>query len=158
MGSTDFVFHFLCEKQKLPKLLVNTKKKRERNPKTPLEFSTGQREALEQFYLTTEKTEKDPSLDASGKVKELGERIGLTKLQIKGWLRNRRVRGVYKGKKNHNVEQVKALEWVYKHYSKYPTREFNLELARIVGMGYPQVKKVFSFLFVCLFFLLCFSF
>ena len=114
-------------------------------------FTAEQRDALEDFFLTWS---GDLNADEKKQLVALSERIGLSKHQIRGWLRNRRIRGTYKGKITHDVEQVRALEWLYNNYSRYPSSKFNHELAVIVGMTYPQVKKVSFcfFLFVLFFF------
>ena len=123
-------------------------------------FTAEQRLALEEFYLTWS---GDLNAEEKKQLVALSEQIGLSKHQIRGWLRNRRIRGTYKGKITHDVEQVRALEWLYNNYSRYPSSKFNHELAVIVGMTYPQVKKVgpvvfFFFFFFFLYFLLFFFF
>ena len=84
-----------------------------------------------------------------------------TKTKQKAWLRNRRKRGAYKGRTFYDVNQVRALEWIFSNYSEYPSILLKKQLAEEVNMTYPQVcccSFSFSFSFSSFFFFFFFFF
>ena len=101
-------------------------------------FSPDQRDSLERYFETWK---GDIGPEEKETIAILANEIGLTPQQIRGWLRNRKLRGVYKGKTVHHPDQIRALEWLYLHHSRYPPTEFKKRLAERLGMTYKQVKK-----------------
>ena len=101
-------------------------------------FSPDQRDSLERYFETWK---GDIGPEEKETIAILANEIGLSPQQIRGWLRNRKLRGVYKGKTVHHPDQIRALEWLYLHHSRYPPTEFKKRLAERLGMTYKQVKK-----------------
>ena len=125
-------------------------------PSVPLVGHTGafytveQREKLEEYYCTNIPTGNHSFMtrkDIQKNLQALSRATGLSKDQIRMWLRNRKKRGAYKGKTVHDTLQIRGLEWVYTTYSKYPSGRFKRRLALMLG-------KDFTFCFFFVFLLL----
>ena len=103
-------------------------------------FSEEQRTALEKYYRDWDGTSEVRKEDIDKLIVE----TGLTRLQVRGWLRNRKNRGSYKGRVIYHPNQVKALEWVFVNHSNYPHSELKRDLADFMGMSFEQVSKWFE--------------
>eukprot|EP00008_Paramoeba_atlantica_P004593 CAMPEP_0201488810 /NCGR_PEP_ID=MMETSP0151_2-20130828/19457_1 /ASSEMBLY_ACC=CAM_ASM_000257 /TAXON_ID=200890 /ORGANISM="Paramoeba atlantica, Strain 621/1 / CCAP 1560/9" /LENGTH=398 /DNA_ID=CAMNT_0047874171 /DNA_START=29 /DNA_END=1225 /DNA_ORIENTATION=+ len=102
-------------------------------------FDAAQRERLEKYFKTWDGETLKPEDTLA-----LQQETGLTKLQIRGWLRNRKIRGAYKGRVIHQENQVRALEWVFTNYSEYLNHEMAEKIANLLRMTSSQVKKWFE--------------
>eukprot|EP00008_Paramoeba_atlantica_P011826 CAMPEP_0201490772 /NCGR_PEP_ID=MMETSP0151_2-20130828/27359_1 /ASSEMBLY_ACC=CAM_ASM_000257 /TAXON_ID=200890 /ORGANISM="Paramoeba atlantica, Strain 621/1 / CCAP 1560/9" /LENGTH=225 /DNA_ID=CAMNT_0047876849 /DNA_START=97 /DNA_END=773 /DNA_ORIENTATION=+ len=113
-------------------------------------YTPSQREALERLYLELEaesdglSCEDDKHELKKKKFLEVSQSTGLSAEQIRLWIRNRKLRGGYKGRVNLAVEQVRVLEWVFQNHSKYPTSYLKAQLAKELSIQYPQVQKWFK--------------
>uniref|UniRef100_A0A7S4L493 Homeobox domain-containing protein n=1 Tax=Paramoeba aestuarina TaxID=180227 RepID=A0A7S4L493_9EUKA len=113
-------------------------------------FTDEQRAQLEQHFqqqreqLQNTNKNGDTSAEVRASIRGLSEKINLSEAQIRGWLRNRKKRGEYKGRKLHHPKKIRALEWVFQNHTNYPTVSLNKKLAVLLEMDYKQVKKWFQ--------------
>eukprot|EP00008_Paramoeba_atlantica_P007441 CAMPEP_0201477354 /NCGR_PEP_ID=MMETSP0151_2-20130828/2381_1 /ASSEMBLY_ACC=CAM_ASM_000257 /TAXON_ID=200890 /ORGANISM="Paramoeba atlantica, Strain 621/1 / CCAP 1560/9" /LENGTH=522 /DNA_ID=CAMNT_0047858037 /DNA_START=120 /DNA_END=1688 /DNA_ORIENTATION=- len=106
-------------------------------------YTPFQREGLEKLYYELER-EHLPSCEEKKKIDAISEVIGLTRDQIRMWLRNRKKRGAYKGRPALAVEQVRVLEWIYLNHSHYPSPLLKKEVGAELNLSYYQVQKWFE--------------
>jgi len=118
--------------------MLSQQRAHEKRKRMVVYFSPEQRDSLEKYFETWK---GDIGPEEKETIAVLATEIGLSPQQIRGWLRNRKLRGAYKGKTVHHPDQIRALEWLYSHHSKYPPTEFKKKLAERLGMTYKQVKK-----------------
>ena len=104
-------------------------------------FNEDQRRKLEEFYNSWDGVYYGKNEE---RFQELMKTTGLSRLQVRGWLRNRRNRGVYKGRIVHSVLQVRGLEWIYKNYAEYPTSHLKKKVGLAISMDPEQVNKWFE--------------
>eukprot|EP00009_Paramoeba_aestuarina_P007939 CAMPEP_0201521512 /NCGR_PEP_ID=MMETSP0161_2-20130828/14514_1 /ASSEMBLY_ACC=CAM_ASM_000251 /TAXON_ID=180227 /ORGANISM="Neoparamoeba aestuarina, Strain SoJaBio B1-5/56/2" /LENGTH=362 /DNA_ID=CAMNT_0047920157 /DNA_START=159 /DNA_END=1247 /DNA_ORIENTATION=- len=104
-------------------------------------FNEDQRRKLEEFYTSWDGVYYGKNEE---RFQELMQSTGLSRLQVRGWLRNRRNRGVYKGRIVHSVLQVRGLEWIYKNYAEYPTSHLKKKVGLAITMDPEQVNKWFE--------------
>ena len=104
-------------------------------------FNEDQRRRLEEFYNSWDGVYYGKNEE---RFQELMKATGLSRLQVRGWLRNRRNRGVYKGRIVHSVLQVRGLEWIYKNYAEYPTSHLKKKVGLAIAMDPEQVNKWFE--------------
>ena len=109
-------------------------------------FSTHQRSLLEDFYAvwTSDDLSEEKKRSLLAKV---SEEAHLSGEQVRGWLRNRKKRGMYKGKTILLNEQVRSLEWIFNNYSTYPSTQFKEKLAKEIDMSLRQVGSQSYFFF-----------
>ena len=99
-------------------------------------YTKKQREVLEKHYLLLS---TNSQLDYEIICKE----ISLSKPQIRMWMKNRRQRGNYKGKKQYSAEQVEILE-VYYRCRKYPLKVEKQVIADTIGVSIRRIQKWFQ--------------
>ena len=104
-------------------------------------YSAEQRSALEEYFCTLRDSE---NVDTEAKLKELSAATRLTREQILMWVRNRKTRGVYKGRIVHNVHQVRVLEWIFTNHTQYPSFPLKKRMADYLKMSYLQLQKWFQ--------------
>mmetsp|Transcript_8175 Transcript_8175/g.10913 ORF Transcript_8175/g.10913 Transcript_8175/m.10913 type:complete len:588 (+) Transcript_8175:117-1880(+) len=104
-------------------------------------YTTEQRQALEKAFETWENFSKQEEKD---RIRELSQTIGLTPLQIRGWIQNRKKRGAYKGRWELDLHQVRALEWIFKHHSHYPSLSLKEKLAEELTLPSKRVQTWFQ--------------
>jgi len=107
---------------------------------TKLVYTSKQREALELFFLSLPMS----PLEERQRIEELSETTGLSRDQIKMWIRNRRNRGAYKGRVNLAIEQVSVLEWIFINITTYPSVSLKHLLASELDIRYDQIQKWFE--------------
>ena len=92
-------------------------------------FSEDQRTALEKYYQDWDGVGEVRKEDIDKLIIE----TGLTRLQVRGWLRNRKNRGSYKGRVIYHPNQVKALEWIFVKPFQLPSLRFEERSRRLHG-------------------------
>ena len=116
-------------------------------------YTQSQRAELERFYSDLSQEEDAlSSLEEKFRIEELADKIDLTAEQVRMWLRNRKKRGVYKGRSALAVEQVRILEWIYENHSNYPSTNLKKRIAEELEISYSQLQVFFFFSFFILFF------
>ena len=125
----------------MPKTKQSPKKKAKRRTKVRSNFySAAQREVLERFYQEFfSGTQERSNLDCDSICRE----IGLSRNQVRMWIKNRRQRGNYKGKEQFSVDQVQIFESYYR-CRKYPTKAEKETLSEIVGVSIRRIQKWFQ--------------
>ena len=115
-------------------------------------YTPEQRLLLENYYNVNILTNNHSFMtrkDVQKSLEELAKETNLTTDQIRMWLRNRKKRGTYKGKKVHAAMQIRGLEWVFTNYSKYPSGRFKKRVAVVLG---EFLSFFFFFYFFCILF------
>ena len=104
-------------------------------------YTPQQRKALEDTFKIWSSLSKQEEKE---KISKLSAEIGLTNVQIRGWLQNRKKRGEYKGKQVLEPEQVRALEWIFCHHSNYPSVRMKEKLSAELDLSYNRVRTWFQ--------------
>ena len=126
-------------------------------------YSGDQREKLENYFCTNILTGNHSFMTRKAiqnNLQTLSRTTGLSRDQIRMWLRNRKKRGGYKGKTVHDALQIRGLEWAYTTHSKYPSARFKRRLAGVLGLLFDFFFS-FTFMFLFYFFfhlIFCFLF
>jgi hypothetical protein len=107
-------------------------------------YTPQQRAALEDYYVALNSNAFRTRKDSQRKLEDLSAFSGLSKDQIRMWLRNRKKRGAYKGKIVYDVDQVRVLEWLFSSFSNYPSSQLKKYVAEFLGMSYSQIQKWFQ--------------
>uniref|UniRef100_A0A7S4P9J9 Homeobox domain-containing protein n=1 Tax=Paramoeba aestuarina TaxID=180227 RepID=A0A7S4P9J9_9EUKA len=104
-------------------------------------YTPEQREALEEIFSVWDTFTKQQEREETF---ALSKKIGLTTIQIRGWIQNRKKRGQYKGKQVLAPEQVRILEWVFVNHSNYPSVKLKQKLACELGLKYSRIRTWFQ--------------
>mmetsp|Transcript_37638 Transcript_37638/g.52112 ORF Transcript_37638/g.52112 Transcript_37638/m.52112 type:complete len:412 (+) Transcript_37638:86-1321(+) len=107
---------------------------------TKLTYTPEQRESLEKYYQLN----SDNLFQDRCKLEELSRETSLTLDQVKMWLRNRRIRGKYKGRSSLAIEQVRAMEWIFTKHSRYISGPLKEKVAKVLGLTVTQIGKWFE--------------
>mmetsp|Transcript_5386 Transcript_5386/g.6918 ORF Transcript_5386/g.6918 Transcript_5386/m.6918 type:complete len:434 (-) Transcript_5386:86-1387(-) len=107
-------------------------------------YSPAQRDGLEKLYQDLSEDNVRGRVEKRLRIAETAEEVGLSRDQVRLWLRNRKNRGAYKGRNSLTVEQVRVLEWLFVNHSEYPSPLLKREIALELSLTYAQVQKWFK--------------